>query len=604
MSRVCQGSYGVFALSIAVSLGATVVAAVPPTPHVAPVGIPTHLTAWAARPFPGVALEAPELASCFLLSPGWWNSAGPPQALPDEGALSKALAAQLAGLVDLAAVPRLEVVIAVTESTRISAVAHGDAVLALLPKAEPATTSDVARALAQALLAAGARPAPPDPRCGEPLEMIGEAIAMAGSLTLAALPPELRPVRDWLELKDAEPPLEVVANETFDTELRWSTRRAKLARMGFADGSNPQLASAAALVVEAYGDAPRARRHPFDLLLAWLKGSGKQYPGMPRALRNALEKPLEAGMPRPKDATDRAEVERDALARRIATGDVALAEIPSSTSLPWRLLAAAQLRARGGPKLCEWLTAAPLPPMRTGCRAEGEEGGVVFARPTVGGSQVVWRSPAGEEGVLLVWPRWVLFPLVVPPTGEVWFIDSTGVWSVPLDAHLPPRLAATGSFRHLAASPDGKLVATARWPSGQVLLVGASSTRELSVNGRGGIAWLEADVVAASDGENLSLASTQGQVQPNLASVPCCCSLVASRGALIGAVSAPCDSALVRIMLAEKTTRSILKLGEGPLGLVALPGGVWVFGGPDGVWQWRGEGAPERSTDGLTPGPG
>ncbi len=604
MSRVCQGPYGVFALSLAVSLGATVVAAVEPTPQAAPVGIPIHVTAWAARPFPEVVLTTPELASCFLISPGWWNSAGTPQSLPEQPALSKAVGAQLRGLLDLAAVPRLEVVIASTESTTIAAVAHGDTVLVLVPKAEPSGTPDIARAVAQALLVAGAQPAPPDARCGEPLEMTGQAIAMAGSLTLAALPPELRPVRDWLEAKDASPPLEALTNEIFDPEVRWNTRRAKLARMGRVDGANPPQAAAAALVVETYGDAARARRQPFDLLLAWQKGSGKEYPTMPRALRNALEKPLEAGLPKAKEAGDRAEVERDGLARRLAAGGVPVAEIPSSAALPARLLAAAQLRARGGPGLCEWLTAAPLPPMRTGCRAEGEDGGVVFARPTASGSQVVWRSPAGEEAVLLVWPRWVLFPVVVASTGDLWFVDASGVWCLPLDAHAPPRLAAPGSFRHLAVSPDGKQVATARWPSGKTLLIGPSLTRELPVDGRGGIAWLENDVLVASDGENFSLASVQGQAQSSVAPLPCCRSVVVVRGALVGAVSAPCDPGLVRILLAEKTITSILRLGEGPLGLVALPGGAYVFGGADGLWRWKGEGAPERSTDGLTPGPG
>ncbi len=605
MSRVCQASCGVFAISVAFSLGASVVAAVEPTPHAAPVGVPVHLAAWAARPFAETVLADPDLASCFLISPGWWNTAAPPPSLPDETAFAKTLSGQLQGLVDTGALPRIEVVVAASEGTTISALAHGESVLVLVPKTEPAGVHDIARAAAQAILVASLRPAPPDPRCGEPLLMFGQAIATAGSLYLAALPPQLRPVSDWLEAKDAALPLAGLAADAFDPDTRWASRRARLARMSQVDGSNPQLAAAAALVVEAYGDPVGARRQPLDLLLAWKKGSGKAYPRVPREVSKALEEPLEAGLPKAKDASGRAEVERDAFARRIAAGGVPLTEIPPSAPLATRLLAAARQRASGGPGLCEWLKAGELPAVRTGCRAESEGGGVAFARPTASGSQVVAVSPTGEEGVLLVWPGWVLFPAVVPSTGELWFVDAKGVWRLPLDAHAAPRLAAPGPFRYLAVSPDGNTVATARWPSGDVLLIGASGNRELPVNGRGGIAWLESDVLAGSDGTKLTLASSQGKTQPDVATLPCCHSLLASRGAVVGASGKPCEPGLVKVALADRIAKPILKLAEGPVGLVQVPGGALLFGGPDGVSRWSGEGQqPERVADGLTPGPG
>ena len=604
MIRVCQGPHTLFAVALAAWLGATVAGAATPTAEPVPTGIPIHLTAWAPRPFADVALAAPELAASFLLSPGWWSTAGQPASLPDAVALSKALGVQLHGLLERGALPAPKVVIAATEGANLAAVAHGDTVLVLVPKAEKADALEVARAAAPALLLASTKPPAPDPRCGEPLLIFGQAVAMAGSLTLAALPPALRPVRDWLEVKDAAPALEVLVGEALDPDTRWQSRRARLLRMGQVGGPSPPLAAAAALVVEAFGDAPLAQRKPFDLLMAWHKGSGKGFPPMPKTLRNALAKPLEAGMPKESEKADRDEVTWGALTRRLAGEPVALAEIPDAAPLPLKLLAAAQLRARGGTGLCDWLTANPLPTLRTGCRSEGEEGGLVFARPGAGGFEVLWRSLSAEDALLLTWPGWVLFPQVIPALGELWFIDGKGVWRVALDAHKAPQLVAGGSFRHLAVSPDGKSVATARWPSGQAVVIRSSGPRELGVNGLGGLAFLDPDVLLASDGTQLSLASIEGEVRSGVSPSPCCHSLVVTRGGIAASVTAPCEPGVVRIVLADRSTSPLLRLPEGPLGLVALPAGGLVLGTADGLWSWRGEGAPERIGAGLTPGPG
>jgi hypothetical protein len=551
-----------------------------------------------------VALATPELAACFLLSPGWWSTAGQPTSLPAATALSRALAAQLQGVVDLAALPPLELVIATTANANLQAVAHGGTVLVLMPTTENAGEVEVARIAAPALLLAAAEPAAPDPRCGEPLLVLSQAIATAGSLTLAALPPELRPVRDWLEPKDAAPPLEALAREALDPDTGWQSRRAKLVRMGQVGGANPRLAAAAALVVEAFGNAPLARRTPFEMLLAWQKGSGKEFPPLPRALRTAMRKPLEVGLPKESEKADRDEVSWGALARRLETGPVPLTEVPAAAPLALKLFAAAQLRLRGGPGLCEWLTANQLPPLRTGCRSEGEDGGWVFSRPDGAGFEVVWRSLSAEDTPLLSWPRWVLFPLVVPSSGDLWFIDEQGVWRVPLDAHAAPQLVSAGSFRQLAASPDGKSVASTRWPSGETVVFRSSGTRELAVNGRGGLAFMDFDVIAASDGTQLSLASIEGEVRTAVAPSPCCHSLVLARGGLAAGVTAPCEPGVARIVVAERSTSPLLKLPEGPLGLVAFPSGGMVLGTADGLWFWRGEGTPERIGAGLTPGPG
>jgi hypothetical protein len=593
-----------FAIAIAAWLGATDAETVTPPAEPAPASFPVHLTACPPHPFADVVLATPELAACFLASPGWWSTAGPPTSLPAATALSNALTAQLQGLVDLAQMPPPELVIASTEGPNVGAVAHGGTALILVPKTEGASEVEIARNAAQVLLLAATELAAADTRCSEPLLMLGQAIATAGSLALAGLPPELRPVRDWLDERAAEVPLQALAKEVLDPEAGWQSRRARMLRTGQVGGANPPLAAAAALVVEAFGDATLARRKPFDMLLAWQRGSGKGFPLLPRTLRSALAKPLEAGMPKKGHTADRDEVTWGALARRLATEPVPLADVPSGAPLPLKLLAAARLRERGGAGLCEWLTANPLPPLRTGCRSEGEEGGWVFSRPGVGGFEVVWRAPNAEDALILTWPRWLLFPLVVPPSGDLWFIDEKGVWCLPLDAHAAPQLVASGSFRYLAASPDGKTVATARWPSGQAVVFRSSGARELGVIGRGGLAFLDPDVIAASDGTQLSLTSTEGDVRAGVAPSPCSHSLVVAPGGIAAGVTAPCEPGVARIDIAERSTSPILKLPEGPLGLVARPGGVLVLGTAGGLWLWRGEGTPERIGAGLTPGPG
>ncbi len=604
MNRVCQGLHGILALAVAASLGGAAKGSATPAAQAAATGIPIHLGAWASRPFADVVLATPELAACFMLSPGWWSTAAQPAAMPDEAALARALAAQLKGVLSPGVLPPLNVVIAATESANPAAIAHGDTALILQPKAEAPDAVETARTVAPAVLLACTRPAPPDPRCDEPLLMIGEAIANAGSLTLAALPPELRPVRDWLEVKDASPPLEALASEVLNSDTHWQTRRAKLLRMSQVGGPNPPLAAAAALVVEAFGDAHGARTRPFDLLLAWKEGSGKEFPPMPRALRNALKQPLEAGMPKEKEIDDRSEVAWDALLRRLQAGDVPLSQIPVAAPLPLRLLAAAGVRARGGQGLCQWLTSAPLPQVRTGCRSEGESRGVVFSRPREGGFEVLWRSPAGDESLLLTWPRWILFPEFVPSSDELWFIDPTGVWHLPLDAHAAPQLAASGSFRHLAVAPDGAAIATARWPSGRTVVIRPTGFQDLGIDARGGIAFVDRDVLVTNDGEKFALASLEGQIHPDVFALRCCRSLVVSRGVVTAAVSAPCEPGLVRVALNERSATPLLRLAEGPLGLVVLPGGGFVLGTAEGLWSWPGQGTPERIGAGLTPGPG
>jgi hypothetical protein len=217
---------------------------------------------------------------------------------------------------------------------------------------------------------------------------------------------------------------------------------------------------------------------------------------------------------------------------------------------------------------------------------------------------VFWRSPTGDETPLLLWPRWVAFPTVVGSSGDLWFIDPEGVWRLPLDAHAAPKLAAGGSFRHLAVSPDGQAVATARWPSGRAVLIRPSGSQELAMDARGGIAFVDTDVLVANDGEKFALASLEGQVRPDVFALRCCHSLVVARGGITASVGAPCEPGLVRVSLNERSAAPLLRLAEGPLGVVALPGGGYVLGTAEGLWSWPGQGPPERIGAGLTPGPG
>ncbi len=597
-------SYGVFASALAASLVAAVVCGTEHPRQPAPAHTFAHLVPWAPRPFADVALDDPDLAACFTISPGMWATATPPTATLDESAIGEALATQLRGLVDARWVPPRSLTVAAGEVGAVTAVVHGDSGLVMVPKAQALETQEVARALAAAVLSASIRPAPPDRRCGEPLLALAEAVADAGSFALAGLPPTLRPVHEWLEPKNAAAALEAMATQALAVETPWHERRAGLARLASAGGASPPFAAAAAFVVETFGDAARARSRPYDLLLAWREGSGKEYPAMPRALRSALARPLEAGLPREKEKGGRDEVTRDALARLVAQGAFVLTEVPATAGLSLRLEAAAWSRTTGAAGLCAWLAQGQLPAGRTGCRPEGEEGGLVFARPRDGGFEVVSRSAAGDEAPLVVWPRWLLFPVVRPTLGELWFVDAEGVWRLPLDGRAAPRLAAPGAFRHLAPAPEGAGVATARWPGGEVVVIGERGVRPLGVNGRGGIAWLDRDLIVASDGEKLSLASLQGEVRPAIFAVGCCHALAATPGGLTASLTAPCAAGLVRIALPERTVTPLLGLRDGPLGVTPLERGGLAFGNADGLFLWRGETTPQRVGSGLTPGPG
>lgn len=576
----------------------------PPASQAPGAQVVVHVSAWLPRPFAEVALDEPELAACFLLSSGWWTLAATPAALPDSSTVGTALGRLSTDLLGSPPLDTLTMVVAQGEVSFPTAVAFGRTVLVLVPAAGPTADESVSQAAATALLAARVRAARPQPEVSEPLLSTAEALALAGSFSLAALPPALRPVHDWMERRDAFPALESFIGEALDASTPWKTRRALVSRIGQPDGASPALAHAAAFLVEAFGDAAGARGDPMALLRAWRKG-GDRFPPVPHALKRALAKPAEAGMSRDPEPGERAALAMETLERSVESGEGP--EQPPAGAVPaaLRLTAAALARANGSAATCRWINDGVPADLRTGCRREGEAAGILYARPRAdGSSEILARSPTGAEGVLLRWPGWVLFPQLDAAHGQIVFADARGVWRVPLDGASPPVAALTGSFRHLAISPAGDALAAVRWPSGKVVIANGSGVTELPVDGRGGIAWLAPDVLIASDGKGLALAATSGEVRRVDASVPCTHSLGARSGVALIATTRPCEPALLALAVEEKQARTLLRLTDGALGLAARPDGAVFFCTAEGLWRWGGGESAERIGVGFTPGPG
>jgi hypothetical protein len=598
---------GLFALLPAASAptGAAKPASTAPTPIRAASAV--EIRAWQPSPFVEVLLDDPDLAGCWFLASRWWGLTSPVSSLPDGQEVGDLLAGSLKGVLSLPVGSTLTVVAVAADTKLPGAVAHGGTVLLLLPAATPFSPDAVARSISEALLSAQTAPAPPDARCSEPLVAVGEALAWAGSRALASLPPELRPVRDWAEKRDVEEALKKFLDAALDGETPWQTRRALITSVARPGGASPQLAHAAALLVEASGDGDRDRLHPLDLLLAWREGTKDAYPLIPRSLRKALSRPLEAGMPERRDATkgDSEAIARDGVARAIMSGHAPARPDPLA-SLSLRMRAVADLRARGDPSACAWLEGVELPPkLRTGCRAEGEAGGFVYARPTPdAGAEIVARSLAGEEGVLLHWPRWALFPVVTGEKPQLLFIDQEGIWALSLAPDGAPHLLLAGSYRRLVPSPDGHTIATTRWPDGRLVLLRGDGSEATDIGARGGMAWLQPDVLMASDGDRLVATSTEGRSRPWPTPLPCTHSLAARDDTLLAGLARPCEPTLVRMTLADGKTSPVLALADGPAGIAVLPDSTFILNAGTDLWLWSGGETAERIGAGLTPGPG
>jgi hypothetical protein len=230
---------------------------------------------------------------------------------------------------------------------------------------------------------------------------------------------------------------------------------------------------------------------------------------------------------------------------------------------------------------------------------------MVFTRAVPGGGfEVIWRSLRGAEGPILRWPFWVLFPVIDQVGGELLFIDPRGVWHLPLDGRAAPQILLAGSYRYLSLEPGSHALATVRWPAGDVEVVRGGKPTVLAANGRGGVTWLDAELLAASDSENLSLVTIQGQSRPNIMPLACSRGIAALRGAVLAATSPPCEAGINRLQLADRKSELLLRLPAGALGVAALADGSVAGGGAGGVIRWRADLEPERPGAGFTPGPG
>ena len=561
---------------------------------------------WTKRPFAEVVLETPELAACHYLAPGSWSAVRPPTSQIGTAPLGAAIRARLLGVLGPTAPSHITVVVAESEESALSAVASGATALLIVPATTPWTAEDGARTVIAALARAHFSPAPHDPRCSEPLLSLAETLAAAGSLTIATLPPELRPVSDWLEAKDAVSPLAAFAETALDRDAPWNSRRVRLQQTALTSLANAQLLNAAALVVEAYGDARRARSEPYDLLLAWRDNRGERFPPMPSVLRRAVAAPLLAGIPSAKRADDESVVAAQALRRKVESGSLPATARLDDAALPLRALAAANARAVGSAAACVWLLAGPVPSsLRTGCRSDESATGHVISRPRLQGGFEIVAAAGNDEIVLLRWPRWALFPLVAARSGQLVFADGEGIWGVALDGSVPPRMLAAGEYRHLALGPDGATIAAARWPTGALTVVSAAAgVRELGANARGGLAWFDRELIVVAGTDGAVVVSTQGERRPFAVELPCAHCLARSGGALLVGATAPCSPGIHAVTLGGGTSEVALTRGDGPACMVATPDETVLFADPEGVFRWRPGAAPVRIGGGLTAGPG
>ncbi len=600
MFRICQVFRAFFAISplfftAAVSLGLAA------DPVLAP---RIEVVTWSARSFASVSAEQPDLAACFLLAPGTWPLLKTPRQGLDPHELGRVVESHLEGLLEASPDQVIVVVQAGVERNAASAVAHGSTVLLMLPEIQTVDAQQVGGVVAEAIVASRLGTAVPDERCSEPLLGLAEALAQAGVLALAGLPPALRPVSDWIEPREARGAIEALAREVLDEERPWANRRAALAQASRAGNLRPKLAHAAAMLVESCGNPRSAVQRPFDLLVAWRAGSRGKLPAMPGVLKKALRQPLRAGLPDDKDRNDTAAIAATATDRALQTGTLSARALPASMPAEVLLRLAAQLRATGSPGLCGWLNAASLPvEIRTGCRDE-EPAGVVFARPRQGGGfDVVWRGTGRQESLLLRWPKWLLFPRL-GRDNTLYFIDEQGIWELPLDGSTP-RLRASGKFCQLTLGPDGRTLAAAFATRPVTLLLpSGQEPSELGAASDGGLAFLDTDVLAVGHDGWLDLASAEGALRTKALEVRCVGSLAAHGTELLAAVLPPCEPGLYRVNIAEGSSTLALKLVDGPAGITVLLDGTVVIATPDGLWRWREGSSPERFTAGLTPGPG
>lgn len=606
MDGVCQGFCVIFALLAGLTPAVGSVAEPTPAPTPAPARV--SITAWKPVSFPDLILQQPSLASKLLLHPGWWAGAQVPGTLPDTDVFSTSLTRQLSGVIPVQSLERLQVVIAQTPGEVPAAFARADLVLVLATERVLGNAEELARIVAPVVVAGTFTPAPPETGVSEPLMAAAEALVAGGALTLAALPPALRPVSAWADRRDAGAALAGFFADLDDEERGWSSRRAVLQRFQQPGGAPPAVGTAAALLLETFGDLERARREPMELLRFWLTTRHPDLPSIPRPVRRLLAEPDRAGLPkRSERPADLRLLETNAFERRLEAADH-IGEPPEDLILPEALYltAAARGRAIGSPHVCAWLERVALPAgVRTGCPGEVPDGGIVFVRAhRFGGTEVVSRAAGGGEIVLVIWPRWALFPVVAAERNVLILVDERGLWEIALEGGVEPRLLLEGSFRHVSVTPSGNRLAVVEWPEGGIVVKEDDAVRHLGIAARAGTLWLEEDVMLAAEPDSLFLVSAAGDRQPFPVEVECLRFLSGRGESVVVGTADPCDPMLERFSLIDPGRRETLPVPGGAGGMALLPDGSVVFSAADGLARWPGGERVERLAAGLTPGPG
>lgn len=563
MKAVCQGPACLLTLGmvfgfagVAFGAGSPLREGPPDAPRVEVVPIPDG-------DFAAIRNLDPELAACIVLSGAGHAEKQSAVHSPEAPAFVTALQ-RLILAVTHQPPSALRVFYGFAQQPAATAFAFGYTVLLLLPTVEPTPPADAARSVVTAWLLAHKTPAFPEEGVSEPLLRLGESLAWLGSLALANTPPDLLPLGQWVEPKAVAPALEQLVRQSLDTNEPYRLRRARLKELTVPGRASPELAQAAAFLVETFGDPDEARRHPMALLRAWAENRGKRFPFPPRLLRSALAQPARAGLPKRM-------ADEDAQALALDEGLRAAWARPAAQPLPpgapgeaegvWR----ARRRAQGLP--------TPAPRVRPG-------EGFCLARPEPPGFAVTWRGADGEE-LLLLWPRWVLAPQLGAGGEEVVFVDPEGIWRVSLIGE-GAELVQAGTFRALAASPSGRFLAALAWPDGEVRLwPGAKALGAASA-----FCWLQEEVLVVGDGQELRLVSVEGQrgAGPPL---PCHRALAGKGGRIVAAVGPPCQPALVSADPGGGEVVPLLQLPEPAADLVAVGEG-WVFSGGDGVFLLSG----------------
>lgn len=541
----------------------------------------------------------------LLAMPGGLGERLPLPSGIDSSALALRVAARLQGLLPEPFEERLAVVLAAVERRGVQAVSHGGVALLLVPVDGSAEHEEIASAAAEALVASALSPAAPAEPIGEPLLALGEALSHGGALALASLPASLRPVSGWQEVATARSALESFAAMALAEQTPWANRRAALASAGRPGGATPAVAQAAAGLLECLGTPAALAARPQTLLDAWSRYEGKDCPKMPRVLRRALADPARAGFP-PADARSEADAVRaSARERLVAAGGVD--PLPGGDFSPNQaLVLAARARGVGGAGLCPWLGARTVAPQAlTGCRDEEPRDGFLLARPLPGhGFEVAWVAHDGSQHPVVIWPRWVLAPTLCRQGSSVCFVDPRGVWSVSLDGRTPPALLTAGSYRLLAASPDLRRVAAARWPEAEVWVGDERGAGvRIPTSGHSGLAWVDREVLAVADGTHIGLFSPSGEGRAEALTSPGTTAISARAGKVYVAESGSSGAALVRVELGTGQRERLTAAPAAVASLHAGPDGSLVMATSLGLWRWRPGEAAQRFSDGLSVGP-